>query len=196
MARTPPDLPDYPARAARLREAQRRKMARSPHAFVRGSTVQFYDWLNAGGHRIPEGPAIWICGDCHTGNLGPVADAEGRVAVHIRDLDQTVIGNPAHDLIRLGLSLAMAARGSNLRGVTVTRIVEQLVGGYETGLLRPHPRQGDEPAPKEVRRVLKQSLRRRWKDLARERIEDLRPKIPIGKRFWPPSAREQQALES
>jgi uncharacterized protein (DUF2252 family) len=26
--------------------------------------------------------------------------------IQIRDLDQTVIGNPAHDLIRLGLSLA------------------------------------------------------------------------------------------
>ncbi|MBS0362609.1 MAG: DUF2252 family protein [Proteobacteria bacterium] len=187
--------PEFAARARRLRVAQREKMARSPHAFVRGSTERFYEWLMESGSKIPDGPAIWICGDCHTGNLGPIADAEGRVAVQIRDLDQTVIGNPVHDLIRLGLSLAMAARGSNLPGVTVARIVEQLVGGYETGLLRPHPRRGDEPAPKEVRRVLKQSLHRRWKDLARERIEDLHPSIPIGKRFWPLSAREQQALE-
>ena len=66
----------------------------------------------------PIGPAIWICGDCHVGNLGPVADVKGRVNVQIRDLDQTVIGNPAHDLIRLGLSLAMAARGANLPGLT------------------------------------------------------------------------------
>ena len=40
------------------------------------------------------------------GNLGPVANPEGDVEIQIRNLDQTVIGNPAHDLIRLGLSLA------------------------------------------------------------------------------------------
>jgi uncharacterized protein (DUF2252 family) len=32
----------------------------------------------------------------------------------MRDLDQTVIGNPAHNLMRLGLPFAMAARGSDL----------------------------------------------------------------------------------
>ncbi len=58
--------------------------------------------------EVPTGPALWICGDRHVGNLGPVADRKGRVDVQIRDLDQTVIGNPVHDLIRLGLSLAMA----------------------------------------------------------------------------------------
>ena len=65
---------------------------------------------------------IWICGDCHVGNLGPIADAQGKVDAQIRDLDQTVIGNPAHDLIRLGLSLASAARGSDLPGVTTARM--------------------------------------------------------------------------
>jgi uncharacterized protein (DUF2252 family) len=52
--------------------------------------------------------------DCRLGNLGPVADARGRVKIAIRNLDQTVIGNPAHDLIRLGLSRATAIRGSDL----------------------------------------------------------------------------------
>ena len=82
-------------------------MARSAHAYVRGSTVSFYEWLESSRRvKMPEGPAVWICGDCHVGNLGPLADTKGRVLVQIRDLDQTVIGNPAHDLVRLGLSLA------------------------------------------------------------------------------------------
>ena len=110
------------------------QMARSAHAYVRGSTVKFYEWLGASGGNIPEGPPTWICGDCHLGNLGPLADAKGRVAIQIRDLDQTVIGNPAHDLIRLGLSLASAARGSDLPGVTPARILEQLIAGYEAAL--------------------------------------------------------------
>ncbi len=36
--------------------------------------------------------------------------------IAIRDLNQTVIGNPAHDLMRPGLSFATAARGSDLPG--------------------------------------------------------------------------------
>jgi uncharacterized protein (DUF2252 family) len=109
-------------------------MARSAHAYVRGSTVKFYEWLEDSAGKVPTGPPIWICGDCHVGNLGPLADAKGRVAIQIRDLDQTVIGNPAHDLIRLGLSLASAARGSDLPGVTTARILEELMGGYEAAL--------------------------------------------------------------
>ena len=73
-------------------------MAESAHACGRGSTAQFYDWLGseAGLKAIPSGPPLKICGDCHIGNLGPVADSEGNMEIQIRDLDQTVIGNPAH----------------------------------------------------------------------------------------------------
>jgi uncharacterized protein (DUF2252 family) len=100
------------------------KMARSAHAYVRGSTVNFYEWLEDRAGKVPVGPPIWICGDCHVGNLG-----KGRVAIQIRDLDQTVIGNPAHDLIRLGLSLASAARGSDLP-VTTARICHPIESAF------------------------------------------------------------------
>jgi len=100
-------------RLGALSSKQALKMARSAHAYVRGSTVQFYEWLEMQKRgTLPEGPPVWICGDCHVGNLGPVAAIDGRIAIQIRDLDQTVIGNPAHDLIRLALSLATASRGS------------------------------------------------------------------------------------
>ena len=76
-------------------------MAQSAHAYVRGSTAKFYEWLESSRRsKLPEGPPVWICGDCHVGNLGPLADTKGHVLVQIRDLDQTVIGNPAHDLVR------------------------------------------------------------------------------------------------
>jgi uncharacterized protein (DUF2252 family) len=189
-------LPSPDRRAAILRDAQRQKMTRSAHAYVRGSTERFYAWLEESGGRIPAGPSVWICGDCHSGNLGPVASPRGQVAVQIRDLDQTVIGNPAHDLIRLGLSLATAARGSNLPGVTTALMVEHMVEGYEAGLGGETLAPDEETTPKEVRRVLKQALRRRWKDLARERIEDAKPTIPLGKRFWPLAEPERAALQA
>ena len=81
--------------------------------------------------QLPEGPPVWICGDCHVGNLGPVADADGKVEIEIRDLDQTVIGNPAHDLIRLGLSLAWP-RAAPIFRVSRRRVMtEHLIAGYE-----------------------------------------------------------------
>ena len=125
------EVPRPNARTEVLNSRRNHKMAVSAHAYVRGSTVKFYEWLEAQKRgSLPEGPAVWICGDCHAGNLGPVADAKGRVEIQIRDLDQTVIGNPSHDLIRLGLSLATASRGSDLPGVTTAKMLEQMIEGY------------------------------------------------------------------
>lgn len=178
-------------------DAQRKlKMARSAHAYVRGNTIRFYEWLEtADTGSIPGGPPIWICGDCHVGNLGPVADAKGRVEIEIRDLDQTVIGNPAHDLIRLALSLATAARGSDLPGVTTAHMLEQMMEGYEQALATPAASRAlPGAAAKPVKIVLKQALRRRWRHLAEERIEDVRPAIPLGRRFWAVTRQERDAI--
>src|ERR1700679_3085975 len=123
-------------RHSALEERRRLKMARSAHAYVRGSTRHFYEWLlGESGHKLPDGPPIWICGDCHAGNFGPGASGDGKVEIQIRDLDQTVVGNPAHDLIRLGLSLATAARGSDLPGVTTALMMEEMVHGYQSALI-------------------------------------------------------------
>jgi len=128
------------------------------------------------------------------GNLGPVANTEERVDIQIRDLDQTVIGNPAHDLIRLGLSLATAVRGSDLPGVITAKMLEQLIEGYEQAL-------SDEASdsdfqhqrPETIKIAMRRSMRRSWKELARDRLEDVQPNIPLGKRFWP--LRNDEKLE-
>ncbi|MDP3494900.1 MAG: DUF2252 family protein [Hyphomonadaceae bacterium] len=184
-------------RAVRLREVQNLKMARSAHAYVRGSTARFYEWLDAGPVDVPEGPPIWICGDCHLGNLGPLADRKGRVAVQIRDLDQTVIGNPAHDLIRLGLSLASAARGSDLPGVVTARILEHLTAGYESALAGDFDRVAEQQLrPKSIGALLDRSVRRRWRHLAVERLETVQPMMPLGKTFWALTDEERSALSA
>ncbi|SNT14715.1 Uncharacterized conserved protein, DUF2252 family [Granulicella rosea] len=184
-------------RDAILRERQQLKMAASAHAYVRGSTVRFYDWLRSDAVQatVPAGPDIWICGDCHTGNLGPVADVEGNIDIQIRDLDQTVIGNPAHDLLRLGLSLAMAGRSSDLPGVTTALMLEAMIGGYGAALAG----RADRVLPEEIepiRKVMRESKNRRWKHLAEERIEDVKPTIPLGSKFWALNADEQKELET
>jgi uncharacterized protein (DUF2252 family) len=172
------------------------KMSRSAHAYVRGNTVRFYEWLE--GQKsvsLPEGPPVWVCGDCHVGNLGPVANSAGQIEIQIRDLDQTVIGNPVHDLIRLGLSLACAARGSDLPGITTAKMLERMMDGYERSFEVDFHEERDVRQPESVRLVSKHAAAASWKTLAEERIMDTRPTIPLGKRFWPVSKTETSEIE-
>jgi hypothetical protein len=46
-----------------------------------------------------------------------------------------------------------------------------------------------------VQRVLKRALKRRWHHLAEERIEDVSPEIPMGKRFWPVTGAEKKEIQ-
>jgi uncharacterized protein (DUF2252 family) len=189
--------PTLADRQAILDASRSLKMARSAHAYVRGNTALFYEWLEASpaAKRVPAGPSVWICGDCHLGNLGPLANTDGQIEIQIRDLDQAVIGNPAHDLIRLGLSLATAARGSDLPGVTTALMIEAMVDGY--GSAMSDPTSGDPgPEPDAVRSVRRKALGRRWRHLAKERLEDVEPSIPLGKKFWSLETKERDALQA
>ncbi|CAB5280003.1 hypothetical protein IST455A_04060 [Burkholderia multivorans] len=191
-------LPASDARAQVLASLRSRKMARSIHTFTRGSAERFYAWLAE--HRsgaVPEGPAVWIGGDCHLGNLGPVADKTGEVAVQIRDLDQSVIGNPAHDLLRLGFSVATAARSSDLPGIITWRMIEALIAGYEQAFDPRRRNDGEGDArPAAVKIAMKAALHRSWRKLDRQTIRDAAPRIPLGKRFWPLSDDERAAIHA
>jgi uncharacterized protein (DUF2252 family) len=180
-----------------LSARQSLKMARSAHAYVRGNTRNFYEWLATSDiEAVPRGPAIWICGDCHVGNLGPIANTDGHIDIQIRDLDQTVIGNPAHDLIRLGLSLATAVRGSNLPGVTTAKMLETMVEGYEEAFAEKGGKSDfQRDRPESVQIAMRHSSSRSWKQLAQDRIEDIKPAIPLGKRFWPLSQDEKHEIK-
>lgn len=185
-------------RAEALNSRRKLKMASSAHAYVRGSTVQFYRWLEGRGkHAVPKGPPVWICGDCHAGNLGPLAAPDGKVHVQIRDLDQTVIGNPNHDLIRLALSLSSAARGSDLPGVTTAHMLEQMMIGYQRALKGPKAQnQIESDKPESIKVVMRRATARTWKHLARERLRDVKPTIPRGERFWPLTKQESKAINA
>ena len=149
--------------------------AEAPSSFTNGWTA-----VAAANSRMV--PLSAFCGDCHVGNLGPLADAKGRVLIQIRDLDQTVIGNPAHDLIRLGLSLASASRGSDLPGVTTAKILEELVAGYQSALSGSFETDRDKSyRPKSIQTLLAQSTRRRWRHLAEEQLELRQAHYPRGK---------------
>lgn len=187
-------LPSPNNRNEFLYERRNIKMARSPHAYMRGNTIKFYEWLeSAQGQSIPLGPPIWICGDCHSGNLGSLVDSEGNISIEIRDFDQTVISNPAHDLVRLAFSLATAARGSRLPGVVTAHMLEKIMQGYEyafaVGAEEQHLKY-----PHAIRGMMRKAGKRSWKQLAKERIVDTRPIIPLNKNFWRLSQEEKSGI--
>jgi uncharacterized protein (DUF2252 family) len=136
-------------------------MARSALDYVRGSPTQFYEWLEKESAAVPQGPEVWICGDCHVANLVPGANAEGQFKVEIRDFDQTVIGNPAHDLIRLGLSLAAA-------GLTIAEILEAMIAQYESPFSAASDKPGHLEEPKTIRKVNQRAADASWTTLAAE----------------------------
>jgi len=181
-----------------LNARRQAKMTASAHAYVRGSTKRFYEWLaSAQGQSLPEAPKIWIGGDCHVGNLGPVAAKDAEVSIELRDLDQTVIGSPAHDVVRLCLSLAMAVRASALPGAVTAHVVESVARGYEVVLeaaASERPFVLEKP-PAQVLGVIREARARSRKQLFADRIGKANGKIPMGKRFWPLLPEERQAVE-
>jgi len=77
--------------------------------------------------------------------------------------------------------------------VTTARILEQVIEGYQAALRR-HADAIDE-APKSIQFVMKQSIARSWKHLANERLENTKPTIPLGSRFWALSKSERATIE-
>jgi uncharacterized protein (DUF2252 family) len=127
-------------------------------------------------------------------SIGPVADLKGNIDIQIRDLDQSVIGNPAYDLIRLAVSLAMAARSADLPGVTTALMVEAIIETYTATLTGKSPKAGVKEVAS-LNKVMQSSLNRKWRHLAEERIEDVRPRIPLGNKFWPLTKAEHSGAQ-
>jgi len=74
-------------------------------------------------------------------------------------------------------------------------MVEQMVEGYEAALADP---EGDDhaPEPEAVRSVRRRALGRKWKHLARERLDDVEPRIPLGSKFLKLDEPELAALKA
>jgi uncharacterized protein (DUF2252 family) len=194
MATPFPATPLAAGRESALLESRRLcKIASSPHAYVRGSTKRFYELLAEGGTALPQGPPVWICGDCHLGNLGALAGPDGRIDVQIRDLDQTVVSNPAYDLVRLALSLVTAAMNATLPGIVTARMMEAMARGYADGLADPDA--AHDHASEIVATVRRRALGRRWRHLSRERLKARDDRLPRGRKFWDLDADEHAAFE-
>ena len=76
--------------------------------------------------------------------------------------------------------------------MTTAHILEQVIEGYQAALRQDADAIDD--APKSVQIVMKQSVARSWKQLANERLDNLKPTIPLGSKFWGLSKAERGAI--
>jgi uncharacterized protein (DUF2252 family) len=72
-------------------------------------------------------------------------------------------------------------------------MIEALASGYESAFADTSV---EIERPEPVHLTMKEALRRSWQQLARERIEDLHPTIPLGRRFWPLARDERKSIEA
>ena len=75
-------------------------------------------------------------------------------------------------------------------------MLETMVEGYEQAFAE-HTEQSDfqRNRPESVQIAMRRSLSRSWRQLAEDRIEDIKPAIPLGTRFWPLSREEKLEIK-
>lgn len=174
-----------------------KKVADAPHAFVRANAAFFYEHVSP--KSIPAGPKIWICGDCHSENIGAVAGHDGVPTIELNDYDEAAIGEPAYDLLRLALSLHFAGRGSGLGGIETVHMVEEMLEGYGISLQRRSERLHVREIPDRFRRLLNRASAQTHTALLDRRV----PRKPhreraflLGERYWPLTKKERALIES
>ncbi len=70
-----------------------------------------------------------------------------------------------------------------------------MMTGYEAALAGDFDRENEKATrPGIVRGLLARSVRRRWRHLAVERLDTVKPVVPLGRKFWALTAEERKAL--
>jgi len=92
-------------------------------------------------------------------------------------------------------TLSMSSRGKEVAGI-IAAIINATIGAlYEEALSDDIERGKDKIyRPKRIQDLLEHSVRRRWRQLALERLESVKPVLPVGKKFWALTPEEHTAL--
>jgi uncharacterized protein (DUF2252 family) len=76
-------------------------------------------------------------------------------------------------------------------------MLEAMTDGYASAFEHDFDEEDDNPGPLDsVRLVMQRAAKRTWKHLARERLEDTTPTIPLGRRFWEVTDEERAGLRT
>lgn len=114
-------------------------MRTNAFSFLRGTCHLFYErmiWQKL----APTGPAAWICGDLHLENFGTYRGENDLIYFDVNDFDEAILAPHSWDILRLAVSVLVAAPVIGLKPATAKSCAQRLVEAYYTELARGKPR--------------------------------------------------------
>jgi len=114
-------------------------MRGSAFAFLRGTAHLFYEALPSS-RLLEKAPAVWLCGDLHLQNFGSYKGDNRLVYFDVNDFDEAWLGPCTLDLLRLAVSIVLAAQMLKIDASQARRLVRGFLDAYvaavETGKAR------------------------------------------------------------
>ncbi len=109
------------------------RMRSSPFVFLRGTAHLFYeDWPRRS--PLNGAPKTWICGDLHLENFGGYTAADGQLHFDISDFDETALAPVTWELVRLCVSLLLAASSIGMKNRESEALIGRCLDGYAAAL--------------------------------------------------------------
>lgn len=115
-------------------QVKHRKMAEDPFEFMRAT---FYRWAELWPERckaLAHGLPVVGVGDLHIENFGTWRDKESRMIWGVNDFDEVYECAFTVDLVRLAVSVELAAQESRLVDLTLDETCDAILTGYREGL--------------------------------------------------------------
>lgn len=169
--------------------AKHKKMSISPFVFYRGTSQLFYNDVASGLLDIPSVeniPLTTIMGDCHTSNFGFFTE-EGsfgeRIIFSVNDFDDACVGHGIWDIIRLLVSLLLAAE--HCKGVVDGCYASEKDYSHKTAVDNEQVQRAMQAFLNAYMLVLEQGLSRKASDtyFLDETFDDFATPSPIQKRY-------------
>ena len=114
-------------------------MRTNAFSFLRGTCHLFHERMIAG-KLAPKGPAAWICGDLHLENFGTYLGDNDLTYFDVNDFDEAILAPHSWDILRLAVSVLVAAPVIGLKPASAKSYAQRLVEAYYTELARGKPR--------------------------------------------------------
>lgn len=110
-----------------------RAMRASPFAFLRGTAHLFMDRIDR--LDLPRSvPLVWACGDLHLQNFGSYKGDNRLVYFDLNDFDESALAPATWDLLRLLVSLRVAAGDLGLKAAATEPLCQDLLASYADAL--------------------------------------------------------------
>lgn len=129
-------------------------------SFLRGTCHLFHERMTE--HKLaPTAPNTWICGDLHLENFGTYLGDNDLTYFDVNDFDEAALAPHSWDILRLTVSVLVAAPVLGLKPAAATGYAEQLIVAYDAELARGKPRWLERRTAKGAIGTLMESLKKR-----------------------------------